>query len=189
METTPRQNCLDYFNAIYDATYRDMLRYALVKARCIEDVEDLLQTTYAKFYRRICRHGYDDIGSARAYLVTLLHKELARYYRFRAEKRETELPYHALTADDAVVPERIGVTSLTLSEIWDAVKSMPVLSQKAFLLYYGFDQPIAEIARSLSLSETAVKSRLHRARAFVRSRLCSESAPAAHAVGEPSVNH
>lgn len=62
MEITPRQNCLDYFNEIYDATYRDMLRYALVKARCIEDVEDLLQTTYAKFYRRICRHGYDDKG-------------------------------------------------------------------------------------------------------------------------------
>lgn len=60
---------------------------------------------------------------------------------------------------------------------------------KAFLLYYGFDQPIAEIAQSLSLSETAVKSRLHRARAYVRSRLCSESTPAARAASESSVNH
>ena len=189
MEITPRQNCLDYFNETYDATYRDMLRYTLVKARCVEDVEDLLQTTYAKFYRRICRHGYDDIGSARAYLVTLLHKELARYYRFRAEKRETELPYHTLAADTAAMPERLGITALTLSEIWDAVKSMPALSQKAFVLYYGFDQPIAEIARSLSLSETAVKSRLHRARAYVRNRLCSESTPAARAASESYVHH
>ena len=45
MEITPRQDCLDYFNDIYDATYHDMLRYALVKARCLADVEDLLQTT------------------------------------------------------------------------------------------------------------------------------------------------
>ena len=187
MEITPRQNCLDYFNETYDATYRDMLRYTLVKARCVEDVEDLLQTTYAKFYRRICRHGYDDIGSARAYLVTLLHKELARYYRFRAEKREVELPQHALIADGASMPEVIGVTSLTLGEIWEAVQSMALLSQKAFLLYYGFDQPVAAIAQSLDLSETAVKSRLHRARAFVRSRLNAGGAPPARAAGEPPV--
>ena len=187
MEITPRQDCLDYFNDIYDATYHDMLRYALVKARCLADVEDLLQTTYTKFYRRICRHGHADIDSARAYLVALLHKELARYYRFRAEKREVELPQHALIADGASMPEVIGVTSLTLGEIWEAVQSMPLLSQKAFLLYYGFDQPIAAIAQSLDLIETAVKSRLHRARAFVRSRLNAGGAPPARAAGEPPV--
>ena len=187
MEITSRQDCLDYFNDIYDAIYHDMLRYALVKARCLADVEDLLQTIYTKFYRRICRHGHADIDSARAYLVALLHKELARYYRFRAEKREVELPQHALIADGASMPEVIGVTSLTLGEIWEAVQSMSLLSQKAFLLYYGFDQPVAAIAQSLDLSETAVKSRLHRARAFVRSRMNAGGAPPARAVGEPPV--
>ena len=31
MEITPRQDCLDYFNDIYDATYHDMLRYVLME--------------------------------------------------------------------------------------------------------------------------------------------------------------
>ena len=45
--------------------------------------------------------------------------------------------------------------------------------------------PIAQIAQALSLSETAVKSRLHRARAFVRVRLGVAGQPegAARAAG------
>lgn len=186
VETPGYRDCLDYFNDVYDATYSDMLRYALVKARCAEDVEDLLQNTYAKFFRRIRQHGHADIGNARAFLVTLLHKELARYYRFHAGRSEAELRQD-LPPAAAVQPaaETLGVTALTLSEVWDCVRSMPPLSQKVFLLYYGLDQPIAQIAQALSLSETAVKSRLHRARAFVRVRLGVAGQPegAARAAG------
>ena len=142
VETPGYRDCLDYFNDVYDATYSDMLRYALVKARCAEGVEDLLQNTYAKFFRRIRQHGHADIGNPRAFLVTLLHKELARYYRFHAVRSEAELrqdlPPAAATQPAA---ETLGVTALTLSEVWDCVRSMPPLSQKVFLLYYGLDQP------------------------------------------------
>ena len=91
MDTPERAEHIAYFDRVYDETYEDMLRYTLVKARRAEDVEDLLQCTYARFYERICRRGHTDIESARAYLVTLLHRELARYYRFYANRREAAL--------------------------------------------------------------------------------------------------
>lgn len=105
--------------------------------------------------------------------MALLHKELSRYYHFRAEKREIELPPD--TADAAAGPDSIAMTALLLDGIWSAARELPALSQKCLSLCYGFDQPVARIAEALDLSETAVKSRLHRARMFVRAPSNEES--------------
>ena len=146
-----------------------MLRYTLVKARRAEDVEDLLQCTYARFYERICRRGHTDIESARAYLVTLLHRGAGALLPLLCK------PQGGRAARRAAGRARRGGRPATrrsmLDEVWDCVHEMPRLTQKAFLLYYGFDQPVARIARTLALSETAVKNRLYRARALLRARL------------------
>ena len=42
------------------------------------------------------------------------------------------------------------------------------------MLYYYLDMTVADIARELNLSESAVKSRIHRLRASVRQKLAKE---------------
>ena len=61
-----------------------------------------------------------------------------------------------------------------LSKVWDEIASAPAESYKAFVLYYYLDMTVADIARELSLSESAVKSRIHRLRASVRQKLAKE---------------
>ena len=80
----------EYFNSVYDATFRELMRCCLCKAP-LEDAHDLLQNTYAQFYRQLCRKGTDAIRDPKAYLLTVLKHEIAGYYRFRAKRREIPL--------------------------------------------------------------------------------------------------
>ena len=61
-----------------------------------------------------------------------------------------------------------------LGKVWGEIASAPAESYKAFVLYYYLDMTVADIARELNLSESAVKSRIHRLRASVRQKLAKE---------------
>ena len=52
--------------------------------------------------------------------------------------------------------------------VWQIVKNEPLLSYQTFVLYYGFDQSVRQIAGALHISEDAVKARLYRTRERIR---------------------
>ena len=76
----------DVFNTVYDATFRELMRYCLCKAP-LEDAHDLLQNTYAQFYRALLKKGVHAIRDPKAYLFAALKHEIAAFYRFRARQR------------------------------------------------------------------------------------------------------
>ena len=84
-----------------------------------------------------------------------------------------------LTAEGALVlhdNRRVSVPRMTpalldqlqAAEVWSIVRTEPLLSYQAFVLYYGFDKSVRQIAHTLSISEDAVKSRLYRTRERIR---------------------
>ncbi len=167
-------NPTSYFNDVYDATYDELRRYAVIKARRVQDVEDLLQNTYARFYQHICRHGSSVIENARSYLVTVLRRELAHYYADAARRQETCL-------DDAAEAQSPVVTSdgsrrLETDEIWACVRRESELSQKIFILFYGYGMKTGQIAEALGQKDVTVRSRLSRTRDNIRSQLYQEEA-------------
>ena len=70
--------------------------------------------------------------------------------------------------------EESAINAEMLGKVWDEIASAPAESYKAFVLYYYLDMTVADIARELNLSESAVKSRIHRLRASVRQKLAKE---------------
>ena len=54
--------------------------------------------------------------------------------------------------------------------VWQIVKQEPLLSYQTFVLYYGFDQSVRQIAGALHVSEDAVKARLYRTRERIRAQ-------------------
>ena len=157
------QSETEYFRRVYEATYEDMLRYTVIKTRRAADIEDILQNAYSRFFSRITRRGHGDIEDPKAYLMSILQKELSGFYRF---KIMTELSVEDIE-DSAINAEMLG-------KVWDEIASAPAESYKAFVLYYYLDMTVADIARELNLSESAVKSRIHRLRASVRQKLAKE---------------
>ncbi len=167
-----------YFNIVYDATFRDLTRVCVVKARRVQDVDDLLQNTYESFYRQLCRHGTDSVVNAKSYLLTILKKELAHYYRFHARHPETPIDEATELIDPGETPEAAGIEHMTTERIWQLVEQESPLSQKVFILFYGYGMSLQQIAEELELTEGAVKSRLLRARNRIRETLRKEEVTA-----------
>lgn len=157
------------FERIYYETRDALLKYLLPRIRASADVDDLMQEIYNKLYRHLARNNA--VREPLPFLYTIAKKELSRYYRRRAQCAEHEEPLSDTLPDGAPSPEVLAVDSEQARAIWALVKAEPLKSYQAFTLYYGFSVPTDEIAKSLGLSEDAVRRRISRTRERIRRQL------------------
>lgn len=160
----------EYFDQVYRATVADLHRYIIIKTSHAENVEDILQEVYKAFYLRVLKKGHEDILSPKAFLTESAKKELARHYRAKSKHAE-QFDYNSF--DEGIEAEGIPFDELihnrqALSRVYEVVKQMPLISYKAFMLFYSYDMPTAVIAEKLGISEENVRIRLWRARNIVR---------------------
>jgi RNA polymerase sigma-70 factor, ECF subfamily len=144
-----------YQKPVYNLCYR-MLGNA-------EDAEDASQETFLRAYKSIRR--YDRGRSFSTWLLSIA----AHYCIDQIRKRRMtvvsiedlpvpDLPDHALGLEATVGLKEQQKRVRALLETLDAT------DRAAVIMYYWYDFSYEEISRSLSLTESAVKSRLHRAR-------------------------
>lgn len=168
------KDATEFFNTVYDATFRELMRFCLLKAP-LEDAHDLLQNTYAKFYRTLLRRGKGAIRDPKAYLLTVLKHEIASCYRSGAKRKTVPLELVSDLPDDVSV-EELSLDHAAIGDILERLKSEPELTQRMFLLYYGYGMKLGDIARETGTTENAVKSRLVRVRRKLRTILGEENA-------------
>lgn len=162
------------FNTVYDATFRELMRFCLLKAP-LEDAHDLLQNTYAQFYRMLTKKGSGAIRDPKAYLMTVLKHEIAGFYRFRAKRKE--IPLEAIENEpDNVSAEDLSLDFAAVDEILSRIKTEPESTQRMFLLYYGYGMKLGDIAKEMGTTDSAVKSRLVRVRRKLRADFGEENA-------------
>jgi len=150
------------FNSVYDATFRELLRYCLLKAP-VEDAHDLLQNVYAKFYRALCRKGTGAIRDPKAYLLTTLRHELASHYRAAAKRQTIPLELVPDAPDDVSV-EDLSLDYIAVDDILDRLRTEPESTQRMFVLYYGYGMKLSDIAEETGTTAASVKSKLARVR-------------------------
>lgn len=159
----------DYFDRIYEKTYRPLLRYAIVHLSDPLDAEDALQNVFVDFYRRIKSHGHADILAPQLFLLKMLKREIIRHY---AERRAHEMsPLEEGIAADPLSFEDAVEARVMAGQVMDVARTLSKDTYRVFVLYYGFECSVAEIAKEMHLTEEAVKSRLFRGRNAVRQRL------------------
>lgn len=148
----------------------DLLRFAQWLARDRSIAEDIVQEALLRAWRS--RDALKDPAAARAWLLTIVRREHARLYeRKRLElvslDDALDIPDHAAAAgaDAELLTLRVGLMRLPLEYREPLV--MQVLG--------GFSTE--EIARELELTNTAVLTRLFRARLKLRSLCGPSSAP------------
>ena len=160
-----------YFEQVYEKTHRSLIRYAIVHLDDPTDAEDVLQNVYVDFYRRVERYGHFDILSSEAFLIRMLKHEIIENYkererrrlRFVDEIREDRIP--AEPFEDVVMDRALA------EEILRNAKALPKEMYRTFVLYYGYEMSVSEIAVELGVSREAVKSRLLRARNALKQRM------------------
>jgi RNA polymerase sigma-70 factor (ECF subfamily) len=138
--------------------------------------EDMLQETFVNAYRAIDR--FEGRSHISTWLYRIAHN--AVLMRLRKEKRtpdlqslEDELDVDTVATaaqwDDA--PERHVLQNELLAKMDDALGNLSENLRVVFVLRDIDGLSTAETAAVLDLSETAVKSRLHRARLALREQL------------------
>src|SRR3984885_6647443 len=153
------------------------LRTVLRITRNIADAEDTLQEALLKAYTHI---GQFDERSAfsswltriaiNAALMLLRKRRSQPVYGFEVdpEANDFRLPEPAETSYN---PEESCIQSTLENELAQAIRYLPPNLRAVMQIRYREDPPIAEIAKMLGISVSAVKSRLARARSQIRKRL------------------
>ena len=154
-----------YFDRVYREYAARLKRFLVVRIRSVSDMEDLYQEVWKRFYERTA--GIRPQEPFR-YLIKIAKGELSKRYKNQSKRNEHEEPLLE-TIPDAQAPfEPALMDRMDAGAVWQIVKREPLLSYQAFALYYGFDQPVRQVANTLHISEDAVKARLYRTRERIR---------------------
>ena len=135
------------------AIYR--LAYARTGSRA--DAGDIMQEVFVRLLRT--RPDFADRAHARAWLLRVAANCANDWFRAPWRRREGPL------TDSLPAPEHED------GGVVEAVLALPAKYRTAVHLYYYEELSVAEIAKITGKSESAVKSRLFRARAMLREAL------------------
>ena len=160
---------------LYRAHAREIRRYAQRVLRSPSDADDVVQATFVRAFRALSRG--ERVDRPRNWLIKIAHNECRRLISSRR-------PLVELT-------ENVAAAELSESRAEDLQRALNVLApaqRRALVLRELEGRSYSEIARALSLSESAVETLLFRARRAVREQLelglTCEEFPAALEAGD-----
>lgn len=144
--------------------YSDMVyRVAFSRTKNVSDAQDITQDVFLKYIKYIkTGNTFRDEEHCKAWLLRVAINTgnsfvTSAWFRHRAALDE--------------VGEVAAETAEDRSEVYAAVMEMPEKYRIVVHLFYFEELSVKEIATVLKMSETAVKSRLHRARELLKEKL------------------
>lgn len=158
-----------YTNVVYRILYK-ILRHE-------EDTQDALQDTFVSAYRALPRFRQD------AKFSTWIYRIATNAALMKARARKTNLVSldhpnddgEAKTAWDlpdwSATPDEEILTVETRHVMEEAIQALPPEQRAAFVLHDVQNLSSAETAEAMGITVSAVNSRLHRARVFLRDRI------------------
>lgn len=147
-----------------DAVYRQMLRVCGNR----EDAEDVLVEALLRAWKSI-----DRLESAEAFRAWLA--QIGRRVCYRVRRREALLPLVEMPEFEAAAtgpnPEQERAAAELKEMMHSALEGLPAEYRRVYEMRDLEEMRGEDVAQTLGISLTAMKSRLHRARAMVRARL------------------
>jgi len=158
-----------YTHIVYRVLYK-ILRHE-------EDTQDALQDTFVSAYRALPRFRQDARFSTWIYRIATnaaLMKARTRRTNLVSLDHPTEDPdaQNAWELPDwSATPDEEIMTVETRRIMEEAIQALPPEQRAAFVLHDIQDLSSAETAQAMGITVSAVNSRLHRARVFLRDRI------------------
>ncbi|MEQ8671807.1 MAG: sigma-70 family RNA polymerase sigma factor [Aggregatilineales bacterium] len=144
-----------------DAVYN--LCYRMLGERT--EAEDASQEAFLRAYMNL--HRYDQDRSFNTWVLTIASNHCID--RIRKRKMlllsiDEPLPANMALASDDPQPERVAEMNERSKQVQELIDTLPEDYRLAVVLRYWYDYSYAEIADVMETSESAIKSRLFRAR-------------------------
>ncbi|KRG69812.1 RNA polymerase sigma factor [Pseudoxanthomonas dokdonensis] len=175
-ETLPaaRAGDEDAYGRIVAACQNTVTAIALAITRDVASSEDIAQEAFLKAWQQL-----DKLHHNSSFLPWLrqITRNLARDW-LRANRRRPLIGEAAelairLSADPSPSPAESMARTEQEQVANELISALPAESRETLLLYYREDQSSKQVAELLGLSDAAVRKRLSRARALVRSEMLS----------------
>lgn len=155
-----------YKTPVYNLCYR-MLGHAA-------EAEDAAQETFVRIYKHL--KAYDPqqklsswiLSVASHYCIDRLRRRRIRWLSLDDLVQTRPLASDATRAEEAVVEHE------SCAEVRDMLQTLPVDYRLVIVLRYWQNLSYSEIARVVGSTESAIKSRLHRARRMLAERLLAQ---------------
>ena len=141
-----------YLDSIY--------RVALNGCRNYADAEDVVQNTFLKLWNR--KEDFESDEHARKWLIRVAINDCNSLWRSSWKRRTTYL--------DELSQEPVFSTP-EKSCLYSAIMELPAKYRQIIYLYYFEDYSVKEVAQIMGISESAVQTRLLRARQKIKERL------------------
>jgi RNA polymerase sigma-70 factor (ECF subfamily) len=156
-------NSEDQFEAVVNAHYAPLFRFAMSLTRSQSDAEDLTQETFHVWATK--GHQLRDASKVKTWLYTTLHRAF-----LKTRNRRTKYAHHALeeVADElpSIAPE--AAAKVDSSKVLSALARVDEIYQSAIALFYLEDYSYKEIADILDVPVGTIRSRLSRGIAQLR---------------------
>lgn len=143
--------------------------YAFAWCRQRDVAEDAVQRTFLKAFQK--RHQLQDSQAVRGWLLAILHNELAMEWRSRQRLVALEEPEWAEVAGEAV--EESPIDPALLGELPKALDRLSDSAREVLVLRYQQELSYEAIAELLGVALGTVQSRIHRAKAALKTHLSS----------------
>lgn len=163
------------FEQLYESTKKELLVYIASRCNSVDDIEDLYQETYISVFDSMQKMS-EPINNAEAFVKTVAKRIISRHYS-AANKLRAKLSISLDSFRESGVTEDIAdetdieesvCTDELYDEVYDIIKTMPIVVQRLIYMRYKLQLSIAEIAATTEMSETAVCQRINKALAAVR---------------------
>lgn len=152
---------MDGYAQVYEQEYDRIARTVYLVLRDAGRAEDVTQEAFVRLYLRWGTVGqYDRPGAwVRRVAIRLATREAQR------ERLRSRLERQASPPLEEHGPD---------TDVLRAVGALPPRQRAAVVLFYFEDLPVAEVAETLGMGESAVKTSLHRARRALAAQLEEE---------------
>lgn len=160
------------FATVFDRHYDAIHRY--LWTRVGRRAEDVTSEVFKVAFQQ--RERYDpSFPSARPWLFGIAARLAKQQHRHEARNQELvdRIGSNPADADPASPEERLHALAPS-SPVADALMQLPARDREPLLLHVWDDLPYEEVARALDVPLGTVRSRIHRAREELRSRLTPE---------------
>ena len=170
------------FENLVHAYSAELYRFAFWQCKNKDLAEDMLQECFSRAWKSL--HKLDDENAARAWLYTILRREIARHY---GRKSSHELSLDLLATDAANLEafdlESIGAQyDCTLSDdinLRQAIDKIPRDYREALMLQVLGGYSCDEIAEMSGTKSGTIMTRVFRARQKLRQLLSADSTTSA----------
>lgn len=181
-----RQGSEEAFTALVEAYQRPVYNLCYRMLGSAEEAEDAVQETFWRAYQAM--HRYDAQRSFITWLLSIAaHYCIDQQRKRRMQFTDIELLPDGALPDDAPGPESQVRQAEDDQVIFKLLKTLNAQDRAAIILKYWYEFSEIEIANTLNMTQSAVKSRLFRARKLLAQNWDSAQ-PAAEPKGEQDVS-